>query len=97
MHMLPAIAVLCSLIASISLAAEPGALVATRTLSTGPVEVTLPAKERETILDLLEALTLPKDRVAIEHNREILPRARFADVVLKPDDRLEIVHFVGGG
>jgi membrane fusion protein (multidrug efflux system) len=44
MHRLSPIAVFCSLIASISLAAEPGALVATRTLSTGPVEVTLPAK-----------------------------------------------------
>ena len=44
MHRLPPIAVLCSLIASISLAAEPVALVATRTLSSGSVEVTLPAK-----------------------------------------------------
>ncbi len=44
MHRLLPIAVLCTMIASPSLAAEPVALVATRTLSTGPVEMTLPVK-----------------------------------------------------
>ena len=37
------------------------------------------------------------DRVAVELNREIVPRARWIDTSLKDGDRLEIVHFVGGG
>jgi sulfur carrier protein len=35
--------------------------------------------------------------VAVERNREIVPRARHAVVVLDPGDRLELVTFVGGG
>ncbi|MGH9602961.1 MAG: sulfur carrier protein ThiS [Terriglobales bacterium] len=37
------------------------------------------------------------DRVAIERNREIVSRDRWSEVVLAEGDRLEIVHFVGGG
>ena len=35
--------------------------------------------------------------VAVERNREIVPRARHADTVLCAGDELELVHFVGGG
>lgn len=35
--------------------------------------------------------------VAIERNREVVPRALHADTFVAPDDELEIVHFVGGG
>ena len=35
--------------------------------------------------------------VAVERNREVVPRARHGDVVLASGDRLEIVGFVGGG
>ncbi len=35
--------------------------------------------------------------VAIEVNREIVPRARHADHTLAPGDEVEVVHFVGGG
>jgi sulfur carrier protein len=37
------------------------------------------------------------DRVAIELNRDIVPRDRWADTLLNESDRLEVVHFVGGG
>jgi len=37
------------------------------------------------------------DRVAIELNREIVPREQWPETPLHDGDRLEIVHFVGGG
>jgi len=37
------------------------------------------------------------DRVAVELNREIVPRDRWSATLLNQGDRLEIVHFVGGG
>jgi thiamine biosynthesis protein ThiS len=37
------------------------------------------------------------DRVAVELNRDIVPRDRWAATLLKEGDRLEVVHFVGGG
>jgi sulfur carrier protein len=47
--------------------------------------------------DLIVELGLKGDRVAIEHNGNIVPRAEWADAQLVDGDRLEIVHFVGGG
>jgi sulfur carrier protein len=47
--------------------------------------------------DLIAELGLKGDRVAIEHNGNIVPRAEWADARLAEGDRLEIVHFVGGG
>ncbi|MBV8207940.1 MAG: sulfur carrier protein ThiS [Acidobacteria bacterium] len=49
------------------------------------------------VAQLLEALGMKADRVAVEVNREIVPRARWAGTQLCDGDRLEIVHFVGGG
>lgn len=46
---------------------------------------------------LLSHLGLPPERVAIERNREILPRAQWETTRAQPGDRYEIVHFVGGG
>jgi thiamine biosynthesis protein ThiS len=40
---------------------------------------------------------MKSDRVAIELNREIAPRDRWAQIELNEGDQLEIVHFVGGG
>ena len=45
----------------------------------------------------IESLGMKGDRVAVEVNREIVPRAHWAETQLRPGDRLEIVHFVGGG
>jgi sulfur carrier protein len=50
-----------------------------------------------TLVDLVENLAMKSDRVAVELNREIVPRASWAATALKDGDELEIVHFVGGG
>jgi sulfur carrier protein len=46
---------------------------------------------------LLEHLGMKADRVAVELNRDIVSRPRWAQTSLQDGDRLEIVHFVGGG
>jgi sulfur carrier protein len=50
-----------------------------------------------TLVDLVEHLAMKSDRVAVELNREIVPRANWEGTILKDNDQLEIVHFVGGG
>ena len=50
-----------------------------------------------TLADLIDALDLKGDRVAVELNRNIVSRTEWATTSLKDGDRLEIVHFVGGG
>jgi sulfur carrier protein len=50
-----------------------------------------------TLAYLVEALEMKSDRVAVELNRDIVPRDRWPETLLKDGDRLEIVHFVGGG
>lgn len=49
------------------------------------------------LIALIDYLKLTGDRIAIEHNGDIVPRAEWASCVLADGDRLEIVHFVGGG
>ncbi len=51
----------------------------------------------ETLGALVEGLGMKPDRVAIELNREIVPRDRWLETPLHDGDRLEIVQFVGGG
>ena len=50
-----------------------------------------------TVVMLLEALGLGSTLVAVERNGEIVPRAQHASTRLGDGDRLEVVHFVGGG
>ncbi len=50
-----------------------------------------------TLADLVAHLAMKADRVAVELNREIVPRANWDAANLKDGDELEIVHFVGGG
>ena len=50
-----------------------------------------------TLSALLEQLGMRADRVAVELNREIVARERWPATELREGDRLEIVHFVGGG
>ena len=50
-----------------------------------------------TLAALIESLSMKPDRVAVELNREIVPRDRWPETPLRDGDRLEIVHFVGGG
>lgn len=46
---------------------------------------------------LVSALGLDPRKVAVERNREIVPKSRYAETLLADGDALEIVHFVGGG
>jgi thiamine biosynthesis protein ThiS len=50
-----------------------------------------------TLAQLIEQLGMKGDRVAAELNREIVSRAQWSETSLGDGDRLEIVHFVGGG
>ena len=50
-----------------------------------------------TVRGLIEHLGLTEGPVAVECNREVVPRATHAERRLNPGDVLEIVHFVGGG
>ena len=54
--------------------------------------------ESEVTLDrLLELLSLPSKRVAVELNREVVRRSDWEKVVVRDSDQIEVVHFVGGG
>jgi len=50
-----------------------------------------------TVATLIAELGLAGRRVAVERNRDVVPRARHGEVALEPGDRLELVTFVGGG
>jgi thiamine biosynthesis protein ThiS len=50
-----------------------------------------------TIENLLDTLELDRRLVVVELNRQIVRRTEIADVALQDGDRLELVHFVGGG
>jgi len=47
--------------------------------------------------DLLKNLNIPLKKVAIELNQEIIDKKRTSNIKLKKDDKIEIVHFIGGG
>jgi sulfur carrier protein len=50
-----------------------------------------------TLQDLLTALALQPDRVAVEHNGSIVSRPAWPSTPVTNGDKFEIVHFVGGG
>ena len=50
-----------------------------------------------TVLQLLEHFGLPQERVAVERNREIVPKAKWESESVGSGDEVEVVHFVGGG
>ena len=47
--------------------------------------------------NLLDKLNLPIKKVAIELNREIVNKKRINKIILKSNDKIEIVNFIGGG
>lgn len=52
---------------------------------------------QQTLADLLRELGLDSRQVAVERNREVVPRALHGQTVLEDGDALEVVTFVGGG
>ena len=64
--------------------------------------VTINGERREipdglSVAAMLEHLGMVGDRVALERNLDILPRARWQETQVQSNDSFEIVHFVGGG
>ena len=55
----------------------------------------VPAKY--SISDLVKNLNIPIKKVAIEHNQEIIDKKKINKIILKKNDKIEIVHFIGGG
>jgi thiamine biosynthesis protein ThiS len=54
--------------------------------------------QAETALgSLLESLGLKEVRIAVEHNEQVVPAEKHAEILLAEGDRIEIVTFVGGG
>jgi thiamine biosynthesis protein ThiS len=52
---------------------------------------------KTTVKQLLTALGLADTLVAVERNEEVVPRAQHGNTELDEGDRVEVVHFVGGG
>lgn len=66
------------------------------------IEISINGEPRDiasgfSVADLVALLELSAGRLAIELNLSILPRAAWAETKLRAGDKLEIVHFVGGG
>jgi thiamine biosynthesis protein ThiS len=60
-------------------------------------EKTFDSSPSFTLAALVDSLGMKPDRVAIELNREIVPRDLWGQTALNDGDKLEMVHFVGGG
>lgn len=54
-------------------------------------------QNNKTVLDLLRDYNLNKDRVVVEINLEILDNEQYENYILREDDVIEIIRFVGGG
>ncbi len=54
-------------------------------------------KSNYSILDLLKKYKLSNKKIAIEHNGIIIQKANYKKKYLKNNDKVEIVHFIGGG
>ena len=54
-------------------------------------------KDNYKILNLIKDLKLPVKKVAIELNQEILDKKKLSKIKIKNNDKIEIVHFIGGG
>ena len=66
------------------------------------MEITLNGKKfnletGSNIVNLIDKLDLDVDKLAIERNLEIVPKSKFAMTIIEEGDKLEIVHFIGGG
>lgn len=66
------------------------------------IQITLNGESRPvdaglTVDQLLSVLDLPRERIAVELNRRVVRRQDWAECQIQDGDRIEIVHFVGGG
>jgi len=66
------------------------------------MEVTVNGEKREitkeiNLGELLENLSLPRERIAVELNQEVVRKKDWENIRVKDADKIEIVHFVGGG
>lgn len=50
-----------------------------------------------TVAGLITHLELPERKIAVERNREVVPKSEYAETRLSNHDELEIIHFIGGG
>jgi len=71
-------------------------------LAASPIAITVNDEPRQvpagaTLASLLAEIGLDTRKVAVERNLEIVPRSAYAETALAAGDRLEIVHFIGGG
>ena len=55
------------------------------------------AEDSLNLRDLITSLDLKPERIAIELNQTVIRRIHWQSTILKEDDKIEIVHFVGGG
>jgi len=53
--------------------------------------------DKTKLSDLVKNLKIPLKKVAIELNREIVDKKNIKKIILKGNDKIEIVHFIGGG
>lgn len=66
------------------------------------MKITVNGEAREIDADisvaaLLNLLGLPEAKIAVEHNLEIVPKSAYGTHMVGDGDRIEIVHFIGGG
>lgn len=66
------------------------------------MQITLNGERREfgetqTVSELIQTLQLSDQRIAVELNKEIVRKKDWENTVLSDADKIEIVHFVGGG
>ncbi|WP_024859380.1 sulfur carrier protein ThiS [Ruminococcus flavefaciens] len=54
-------------------------------------------KDGKTVSEMLADMDISSQRVAVELNEEIVPKAKYGETVLKDGDKVEVVRFVGGG
>ena len=47
--------------------------------------------------ELLNKLKIQKNKIAVEVNGEIIEKSKYPNLILRRDDKVEIVHFIGGG
>jgi len=50
-----------------------------------------------TVAGLIAHLDLPERKIAVERNRDVVPKSEYAETELMNHDTLEIIHFIGGG